>query len=85
MTIEHNIPKTLDTPAKQREWLQVCDQIKKQVGYVRFYRHEITLAKRALKKAEKELKSLREYKEWILKGKPIKPIGKGWTKFEEEM
>ena len=84
MTIEQVIPKALDTPAKQKEWLEVCEQIKKQVGYVRFYKKEVSLAQKRLQKAESELKGMRKYKEFILKGKPIKPRGKGWTKFEEE-
>ena len=56
MTTNSNIPKTLDTPQKQREWFEACEQIRKQKEYVRFYKHEITLAKNRLQKAEKELK-----------------------------
>ena len=84
MTAEQNIPKNLDTPAKKREWLEVCDKIKKQVGYVRFYQREVARAKKSLRKAERELKELREMREFIRKGKPTKPKGYGWTKFEEE-
>lgn len=84
MALEAIIPKILDTPAKKREWLDVCDRIKKQVGYVRFYRHEVTLARKALAKAEKDLKGLRELKAYIEQGKPRKPRPIGYTKFEKE-
>lgn len=84
MTIEQNIPKTLDTPQKKRERLKACEQIRKQKEYVRFYRHEITLAKNRLQKAEKELKGLRNWKAYIEQGKPRKPQKIGYQKFEEE-
>ena len=84
MTIEQVIPKTLDTPQKKAEWLKASEAIRKQKEYVRFYRHEITLAKRNLLKAEKELKELREWKKYIEQGKPRKPQKIGYQKFEEE-
>ena len=84
MNTNSNIPKTLDTPQKQKEWLKACEAIRKQKEYVRFYRHEITLAKNRLQKAEKELKELRNWKQYIEQGKPRKPQKIGYTKFEEE-
>ena len=84
MTIEQVIPKTLDTPQKRKEWLKASEQIRKQKEYVRFYRHEITLAKRNLMKAEKELKELREWKQYIEQGKPKAKPHIGYQKFEEE-
>ena len=84
MSIEQNIPKTLDTPHKQEEWLKASEAIRKQKEYVRFYKHEITLAKRNLHKAEKELASLREWKKYIEQGKPRKQPHIGYQKFEEE-
>lgn len=84
MTLEAVIPKILDTPAKKREWLKACEQIRKQKEYIRFYKHEITLVKNRLQKAEKELASLREWKQYIEQGKPSKPRPIGYTKFEEE-
>ena len=84
MTIEQVIPKTLDTPQKRKEWIKASEAIRKQKEYVRFYKHEITLAKRNLMKAEKELKSLREWKQYIEQGKPRKKPHVGYQKFEEE-
>ena len=84
MTLEANIPKTLDTPQKKREWLKACEQIRKQKEYVRFYRHEITLAKNRLQKAEKELRELRKWKQYIEQGKPKAKPHIGYQKFEEE-
>lgn len=84
MTAEANIPKAMDTPAKKREWLDICDKIHKQVGYVRFYKQEVARAEKSLRRAKRELKELRELREFIRKGKPTKQRGYGWTKFELE-
>jgi len=84
MVAEQNIPRSMDTPAKKREWLDICDKIKKQVGYVRFYQKEVARAEKSLRRAKRELKELRELREFIRKGKPTKQRGYGWTKFELE-
>lgn len=83
MAIEHNIPRYLDTPLKRRKWLDVCDKIKKQKEYVKFYEKEVKVAQGRLTQVKKELEALRRYKEDLKRTAPAKPKGRGRTKLEE--
>ena len=78
------VPKSLDTPEKQKLYLDIGRQIKEYQGYIRHYKKDMDTARKSISRCERMIRELKAFRNDIVKGKAQQKPKQGWLKFESE-
>lgn len=82
--IESNIPKILDTPEKQKEWIRTAEEIRQCKISISYYKQDRKKISAIIQKKETELKKLQQHRKDMAKyGLPRMKQHIGYLRLEE--